>query len=377
MKQHEVILYLVLITLAFLLTGEPLRAVDYTTPIPLPQLCGDTYFGQDGCLYPGGNTPPPAYAAQLDAVAADLANDSQVVVLALGMSMQQNATQGFQQSGYASGITPAGTAVNPAFLLINGAVGSKQQVWVDPNHTVWDRGIQMLDAAGLSSTDVDVVLYHNAWAGPSSEPFPNHALTMQASVQITLGIIADKYPNTQLILVTNRHYALSPDSKHPEPFAFEEGFSWKWLVEDRINCTADCGPLVAWLANQWVPDWANRPEYYIYDGLHLSPGPGGGQWASAAIWYDAMSTTSFIAPWYLVGPPPTATATPTDGPSPTPSNTPTATLTPTPTETAVGGTVTPTPFPTATATNTATMTATATRGGGCGRACQTATAEAP
>ena len=194
-----------------------------------------------------------------------------------------------------------------------------------------------------------------------------------------MGIIRDKYPNAQMILVTNRHYALSPTSKHPEPYAYEEGFSWKWLVENRINCTANCGPVIAWLANQWVPGWASHPEYYIEDGLHLSPGPGGGQWASAELWYEAMSTTSYIAPWYLVGPPPTATPSPTSGPTstptatPSPSNTPTMTATPTetavPTATVPGVTATPsaTPFPADTATPVpttgATMTPTATPDG--------------
>ena len=354
---------------AVLLTSRPAAAVDYTTAVPLDVLCGDTYYGQVGCLYPNSNTPPTAYAAELDAVSSALANDSQVVVLTLGMSMQQNATNGFLTAGYASGTTPAGTAVNPNFLMLNGAIGSKQQNWADPNNTVWDRGTQVLASAGLNAAVVDVVFYHNGWAGPSSEPFPQHAQTMLASLETTMSIIRDKYPNAQMILVTNRHYALSPDSKHPEPYAYEEGFSWKWLVENRINCTVDCGPVIAWLVNQWVPEWVNFPWYYIDDGLHLSPGPGGGQWASAELWYDAMSTTSYIAPWYLAGQPPTATPSPTSGPTNTPTVTPTPTETAVPTNTPTSTatvpvvTVTPSPFPTTAATGEATMTPTATPDG--------------
>ncbi|MCB1716173.1 MAG: hypothetical protein KDK05_13690 [Candidatus Competibacteraceae bacterium] len=380
MKRNNITSLILLVFAAVLLVGERAAAVDYTTPIPLTQLGPDTYYGQQGGLYPGGaNEPPAAYAAELDAVAATLAADNKVVVLTLGMSMQQNATNGFLTAGYASGTTPAGTAVNPNFLMLNGAIGSKQQNWTDPNNSVWNRGTQVLGSVGLNAAAVDVVFYYNAWAGPSSEPFPQHAQTMLASLEVTMGIIRDKYPNAQMILVTNRHYALSPTSKHPEPYAYEEGFSWKWLVENRINCTANCGPVIAWLANQWVPGWASHPEYYIEDGLHLSPGPGGGQWASAELWYEAMSTTSYIAPWYLVGPPPTATPSPTSGPTstptatPSPSNTPTMTATPTetavPTATVPGVTATPsaTPFPADTATPVpttgATMTPTATPDG--------------
>jgi hypothetical protein len=277
------------------------------------------------------------------------------------MSMQQNASQGFINGGYTSG-----SGINPAFRFVNGAIGSKQQNWVDPNNSVWNRGTQALGSSGLSANDVDVVFYHNAWAGPSSLPFPDHAVNMKESAQITMGIIQDKYPNVQMILVANRHYALSPTSKHPEPFAYEEGFSWKWLIEDRINCTVDCGVPIAWYAEEWVPDWASHPEYYMSDGLHLV---GAGQLASAAIWYSYMSTLSYIAPWYLSEPVPTATPSntplPTDTPTvtPTPSETPIPTETLTPTMTPTGGTPTPTatatPFPdTPTASPTVTPTAT-------------------
>ncbi|MCA9368232.1 hypothetical protein KC887_08335, partial [Candidatus Kaiserbacteria bacterium] len=365
--------FLFLILTAVLILSQPALAIDYTTPIPLPELGADTYYGQQGGLWPGGaNVPPPAYAAELDAVADALSNDNQLVVLSLGMSMMQNATNGFLTAGYASGTTPAGTAVNPAFLLLNGAIGSKQQNWESPTNTVWNRGEQVLASAGLTPADVDVILYHNAWAGPSTLPFPDHAVNMLSSLEITMPIIRDKYPNTKMVLVANRHYALSPDSKHPEPYAYEEAWSWKWLIANRISCTTDCGPVIAWLANQWIPGWVNRPEYYIYDGLHLSPGPGGGQWASAELWYADMSTISYIAPWYLAGPAPTATPSPTSEPTetvtPSPSSTPIET--PTPTETAVPGvTVTPsaTPFPTGAVTpvptNDPTMTPTATPDG--------------
>jgi len=367
MKRHNIAAIMLLILTAVLLVGERAAAVDYTTPIPLTQLGTDTYFGEQGGLYPGGaNVPPTAYKSELDQIAISLSTENQVVVLSLGMSMQQNASAGFLNNGWASGTTPTGTAVNPAFRFINGAVGSKQQNWVDPNSSVWGRGLTALAQQGLTANDVDVVFYHNAWAGPSSLPFPNHAVNMKESAQITMGLIQEKYPNVQMILVANRHYALSPTSKHPEPYAYEEGFSWKWLIEDRINCTADCGVLIAWYAEEWVPDWANHSEYYVDDGLHLS---GAGQAASAEIWYSWMSTLPYIAPWYLAEQGPTATPTLT----PTPGNTPTMT------PTAVGGTATSTPFPTATdtpspdPTGTVIPTATATcfyqhcGGGGGGR----------
>lgn len=354
MKQRNVVILILFILTAVLLTGEPVTAVDTTTPTPLTQLGTDTYYGEQGGLYPGGqNEPPAAYKSELDQLALGLASDNQLVVLGLGMSMMQNAMSGWEP--FANG-----PGTNPNMIVVNGAIGSNQQRWADPNNAVWDRGVQMLAAVGLTPADVDIVLYHNAWSGPSSLPFPDHAINMLNSITGTMGTIADKYPNTQLILVTNRHYALSPTSKHPEPYAYEEGFSWKWLVENRINCTVNCGPPIAWLADEWVPDWANHPEYYAADGLHLV---NAGQAASGQIWHDALSTWSYTAPWYLAGPAPTPTVTPTPTDTAVPTSTPTPgpTLTPSPTatETAVP-TVTATPTFQGTATATPEVTPTAT-----------------
>lgn len=332
MTWREIGLYLGLIVLAFLLTGEPVTAVDYETAVPLTQLGTDTYFGEQGGLYPNGqNEPPAGYQSTLDQLAISLASDEQLVVLGLGMSMMQNAMNGW-------GPFAAGPDTNPNMIVVDGAVGSNQQRWADPNHWVWDRGPQALTAVGLLPGDVDVVIYHNAWSGPSSLPFPDHAVNMLNSITGTMGDIVDKYPNTQLILVTNRHYALSPTSKHPEPWSFEEGFAWKWLVENRITCTADCGPPIAWLVDEWIPEWADHPEYYATDGLHLA---GPGQQASGQLWHDALSVWSFTGPWYLGGPFPTAVPSST----PTPTNTAvpgaTETSTPTPSATPTGATATP------------------------------------
>jgi len=340
MKRNNIAVLILFTLTAVLLVGEPVTAVDYTTPIPLTQLGTDTYFMEQGGLYPGGaNVPPANYLTELEQVADSLATDNQLVVLGLGMSMMQNAMSGWEPFA-------AGQDTNPNMTVVNGAIGSNQQRWADPLNDVWDRGPQMLTAVNLAPADVDVVIYHNAWSGPSSLPFPDHAVNMLNSITGTMDTILDVYPNTKLILVTNRHYAYSPTSKHPEPYAYEEGFSWKWLVEDRINCTAVCGPPIAWLADEWMPDWANHPEYYS-DGLHLT---GTGQAESGQLWHDALSTWSYTAPWYLDAPPmtPTSTATATETPTPTPTLTPTATAT---------ATATPTETPTPTATATPTETA--------------------
>ncbi|MCB8940830.1 MAG: hypothetical protein H6655_20695 [Ardenticatenaceae bacterium] len=279
--------------------------------IPMPELGAGFYRDEQGGLYPSGlNTPPTSYLNELNTMANQLAQEEELVVLGLGMSMMQNAMSGF---------TPFTNAadINTALTVINGAIGSNQQRWQNPNSPVWNRGLEQLAAADLGPGDVDVILYHNAWSGPSL-PFPEHPEMVKDSFAITMDIIAQLYPNVQIIYLNSRHYGgWNPNSKAPEPWAYEEGWAVKWLIEERINGEIDT-PLLAWMAYQWDSTW---PEsYFVADGLHLS---NEGKAASGALWDAHFRTSSYIAPWYLGQPiiTPTPTAVPTNSPTPTPTPT--------------------------------------------------------
>lgn len=345
MKRHDLLIFILLL-MAALLVGEPAFAVDYTTAVPLDILCGDAYYGEEGCLYPGSNTPPTGY---LDTAISQLSADDQIVVLCLGMSAMQNMCTGFLNGGYLNA-----PDVNPAVRFINGAQGGTQQQWTDPNHFVWNKGLNALSAAGLTAPQVDVVIYHNTIGGLSGA-FPANALQLQASLSQTMEIIPTKYQNAVLIMAMGRYHAFfaDPSSKSPEPHAYESNFSYKWLIADRIACTENCGPVIAWGPHLWQEPTAELwpQSWYCADGIHLC---GSGQQSAGGVWDAKFRSLPYIAPWYLAGPVPTATPTETPGPTNTP------TLTPTPTETVPGVTPTATPFPTATNTPGATMTPTPT-----------------
>lgn len=288
------------------------------TSIPLPQLLGSSYLGEPGGLYPESNEPPAGY---LDEAVSSLEQDSQIVLLCLGMSAMQNMC-----SGYINGSYPG---VTPGLIAINGAIGSKQQNWESASHFVWDRGVQMLTQQGLNESQVDIVIYHNTFGG-ESRPFPEWVLAengLRASLQITMDIIAERYPNTKLILVTSRYHAFyaPPDSKSPEPWAYESAWAYKYLIEDRINCAVDCGPPVAWFAYLWDSSWPQ--SWYVSDGIHLS---NEGRAAAGAIWDNFLRTSPYTTSWYLSGPAPTATPTAVPGVTPTATPFPTATPVSTP-----------------------------------------------
>lgn len=288
--------------------------------VPLPELGAGFYKGEQGGLYPDGlNVPPAAYLAELEVMATQLAQDDELVVACLGMSMMQNACGGFIDNGYASG-----PDINPALRVINAAIGSKQQNWEQVDHRVWSDSKIRLLSAGFAPEEVDIVLYHNAWGGPTL-PFPDHSLLMLDSLRVTMDNIVYHYPNTQIIYLNSRHYGgWNADSKSPEPWAYEEGFSYKWLIAERINEEIDT-PLLAWQAYQWIPTWPQ--SFFIEDGLHLSLE---GQAASAEVWANFFSTSSYMSPWYLVDAPPGDLSTPT----PTATSIP-PTMTPSPTATPI------------------------------------------
>ena len=334
-KRFWLSIIFVLVCSALLLKGSASAAF---TAVPLPELGMGFYLDQQGGLYPGGlNVPPPAYLAQLEAEDCHDPATGKAIIPVIGMSMAQNALKGWQTF-------LNNPEVSDNLVVIDGTLGSDQQRFTNPDYFGWGIGLNRLNAAGYTAAQVKCVIYHNSWSGPSGEFVP-YAEMVRDSFAVTMAIIKQKYPNVAVIYLNSRHYGLSPSSKQPEPYAYWEGWAVKWLIESRINCVSDCGALLAWNAYQWVPGWADHPEYYAADGLHLV---GAGQVASGQIWHNYLSSTTFTAPWYLDGaPPPTSTP----GPTAVPTSTPTPT----------GATMTPTP------TNTAS---------GCGRACQTATAAA-
>lgn len=343
-----------------LLVISVVGATDYTTAVPLPELATDTYLGQQGGLYPQGlNLPPVEYLAELDAVANQLGNDNQVVIVAIGPSIMQNSVNGFMPF-------LSSPEVNNNIVFVDGTLGSNQQRFVDPDYFGWNTAVTRLAAVGLAPADVDVVFYYNALTSPSGS-FADFVQVAADSFGITYGIISDKYPNTKIVLHSSQHYAgWCGQCKAPEPYAYYNGFAVKELIERRINDEIS-GPLLAWNAYQWNDAW---PSSYFSDGLHLS---GAGQQATGQLWHDYLSSTSFTASWYLDAP----IATPTPSATPLPTATGTITPTDTPTVPVVTVTATATPSPFQTATPIGSPTITPSRGGTCGRSCQTATAAAP
>ncbi len=286
--------------------------------VPLTDLGTGLYLGQfQGGLYPGGsNTMPLAHLlAGLAAEGAIVPRDTdgtpdpvngRVVLMSLGMS---NATLEFCIiNAGTTGCTPesfmgqaaADPAVNHTTLaLVNGAHGGQDApLWTDPMSVNYTNAATLLASQGLSEAQVQVVWVKQAHAHPTvSLPAANaDAHTLEGYLGTTTRTLRVRYPNLQQVFFSSRIYAGYADvTIDPEPYAYETGFSVKWLVEAQITQMATSGtppdpvagdlnygtvaPWIAWGPYLWADGTTARSDGLTYlcsdmamDGTHPNPG---------------------------------------------------------------------------------------------------------
>ena len=313
-----------------LLLVSQLQAIDYTDPVALPSLATDTYLGVQGGLYPGGsNFMPPAYQVDVDAAIAQLNADSNINFLCVGMSNLAHTCGEM--------IERAATAdVNPAVTIGNGGRPGRAIQAYDGSSP--DSVYTQFKYTNMSPGAVDVVVFFNAWGNPSGS-FPTYLAQMTQAVREVYSNIQQAYPNVKLIYFVSREYAPPwAVSLNPNPYAYQDGFAYKHVIEERINDTLTGVP-VAWGPYQYDESW---PDSYFRqpDGVHLSPA---GLDVAGQLWLDFFMTQS----WFADGAPlPTSTPAPSNTPG-TPTMTSEPTLTPlpssTPTLTPTGSAATATP----------------------------------
>jgi lysophospholipase L1-like esterase len=274
-----------------------LLKIDSSRLKPLAELGTGEYQGFKGGLYPESKNERPAAheAAGLALARAVKPLDAQgqpspqgkIVLLSVGMSNTMQVSQGFQKA-------LAGAAdVNPALLFVNGAVGGMTASAIqnpDDNGRgakYWREVDERLKKAGATREQVQAVWIKEADAGPT-EGFPGYAQKLQGELAKIVQLLPARFPNLKLVYLSGRTYGGYAKTKlNPEPYAYESGFSVKWLIEQQIkgdpalNFDPKKGPVRApWLS--WGPYlWANGPtpradgftyeeSDYGLDGTHPS-----------------------------------------------------------------------------------------------------------
>jgi hypothetical protein len=274
------------------------RAVGSLGLVPIDQLGKGTYRGAQGGLYPGGsNVRPTAH----DALGLALARSvrpldakgrvhprGRIVLLSIGMS---NTSAEFRTLLRLARSDPFR---NPRLLLVDGAqpgAGASEIAGVGgrSSRRYWNEIDRRLRAVHAVPEQVQVAWVKAADGYPAGS-FPDHALALKENLRRIVQALADRFPNLRLAYCSSRIFAGYASGRlSPEPYAYESGFSVKWLIEDQIDGAADLNfdparaarraPWLAWGPYLWADGLATRgdglryaPSDFALDGTH--PGAG-------------------------------------------------------------------------------------------------------
>jgi len=299
-----------------------------TTPWPglagVPPLTdfppGYLYLGTyPGLLYDGSNQAPPDHDAAGRLLAAevlprDLAGnvcqtigpDCKIVFLSIGFSNNTiefcgGAGIGGDPEAPAATQCPLPTA-HPPYLQLESFI---HQALVDPevNHSTvvpvdgamggatlddWDPTVsgltqynrvltQILTPSGLSASQVQAIWIKDANASPTvslatgGPGNPPDAIIAERHLGNIARALPGIYPNVKQVFISPRIYggyantATPPNQLNPEPYAYEIGFSIKWLVDSQIRQIRGGAPD----ANAGDLDYRNRTAPWIAWGPYL------------------------------------------------------------------------------------------------------------
>jgi hypothetical protein len=304
--------------------GSPRMMADTSALRPLTELGKGEYHGFTGGLYPeGSNSRPAAHEAAGVKLAAQVRPlnargepdpEGRIVLLSIGMSNTAQASQGFQTA-----LRPS-EGIHRRLLLVNGAQGGMTAAAIqDPKDggrgtQYWSVVDERLREAGVTGEQVQAVWIKQADAGPR-EGFPEYARKLQGELLRVVQVVHQRFPNAKLAYLSGRTYGgYATTPLNPEPYAYESGFSVKWLIEQQIkgdealNYDPGKGPAKApWLS--WGPYlWANgatkRTDGFSYektdfagDGTHQSST---GQRKVGQLLLDFFRTDATTRPWFMM-----------------------------------------------------------------------------
>jgi len=250
---------------------------------PLTELAAETYKGFPGGLYPGALNVRPRVHDSVGQVLArqikplsqsglvDQAN-GKIVLLSIGMS---NTTQEF--SAFRS-VAQNDPARNPRLTIVDGAQGGQTAAIISNGAAnFWTVVEQRLASAGVTTQQVQVVWLKEADAGPT-QAFPAHAITLQRELETIARLLKAKYPNLTMTYISSRIYGgYATTTLNPEPYAYESGFSVKWLIEKQIGGDTSLSygglnprsPWLAWGPYLWSDGMIQRADGLVWDSTNF------------------------------------------------------------------------------------------------------------
>jgi hypothetical protein len=312
-----------------------------TVKVPLTDLATATYYGHPGGLYAGGANFPAAEhdsaarARRNQIKALDVNGDEspfgKYVLLAIGSS---NVTQEWCSKSSAPpcsswtfmGRAAADPLVNHySMVIVNGAAPDQDAPeWTSATSPNYDRiKVGRLAPLGLSENQVQVVWLDLSNPKPAAS-LPTDSADANAlltNLGLTVRALRARYPYLRLVFISSAIYAGYPLANlSREPYAYESGFSVKWLIESQINemkgqpanpraGTLDyvkkAAPLILWGPYLWAAGDIPRSDGLAWlrtdfeaDAIHLSQA---GESKAAEKLLDFFKTSAYTRCWFVNG----------------------------------------------------------------------------
>ena len=331
----------------------PVNTADWSALIPITEMTAP-YKGEDGGLYGGGhNDPPEAHRAAYLQEAAKIipldaegkpATDGKIGLITIGFSNPSIESEDFKRTADADPQKAANV------IIVNGCIGGRsaamwawdgddlfpqaEQERLDkemdilgmPKHNrkstgldkdTWPTLAKRIETAGLSPKQVQVVWLKHVEANPKPlGEFPAHARALQADIADVLQIARHNYPNLRVAYLSSRTFGgwSGRESGSPEPYAYESGFSTRWIIQSQIkgdpqlNYDPSRGevkaPLLLWGPYLWAQ--GNTPRKF--DGLawtindvradHLHPNESGTK-KTTTLLLNFFKTDPGASRWFL------------------------------------------------------------------------------
>lgn len=291
--------------------------------IPLTELGSGIYKGFEGGLYSGGsNIRPAGHNEAGKALAVSIAplssngmkdpKNGSIVLLSIGMS---NTTQEFSTFISLTGQTLYKSQLNPRLTLIDGAQGGQDaKIVADTTTQFWKTVDARITAAGKTRAQVQCIWLKEAMIKPT-DAFPIHAEKLEGYLQTICHILHDRFPNLKMVFLSSRIYAgYATTNLNPEPYAYESGFSVKWLIQKQIigdpamayDGKGVVSPYIAWGPYLWADSTNPRKDDGLFwtindfvtgDRTHPSDS---GRAKVARQLFHFFSTDSLTMSWFLV-----------------------------------------------------------------------------
>ena len=294
-------------------TPSPTPPLQPTSAAPLIDMGTSTYEGFAGGLYENSQNIVPADHQTAGLQKANsvqpldingISNSSgKIVLLSIGMS--NTFMEWCSGPPCVANSFMGQSSVNPLvdktkLTIVNGAQGTQTaEIWASPTSSAYDViRDQWLTPAGVSEKQVQVIWVKNAHRDPTSS-LPNlnaDAYKLETNLGAAMRAIKVRYPNVKLVFLSSRVYGGyatgAAITKNPEPYAFEGGFSVKWLIQGQIDQMRQgnivdsragdlnyntVAPWIGWGPYLWADD--NHPRSdgltyaisdFIEDGTHPS-----------------------------------------------------------------------------------------------------------